>query len=72
MLIVVIVFQALRGRLPTEISGRGVRYADAETAGAAQANAERVGRRHDFEIAQLRGVVMRLEKRHAELAKEID
>lgn len=40
MICLVIVAQALRGRLPTEISGRGVRYATANTVEATKDGAE--------------------------------
>jgi hypothetical protein len=69
MVAVVVVAQALRGHLPTEISGQGVRYAAAETAGKAQARAEEIGRRHDLEIEWLREALMRLDHPPA---KEID
>lgn len=72
MLVAIILVQALRGHLPTEISGRGVSYASAEIVGESQARAEEVGRRHDYEIAQLRETVTKLEKRVARQAGEID
>jgi hypothetical protein len=40
LLMLVVVAQAFRGRLPTEISGRGVRYADAEAVRGATMDTE--------------------------------
>lgn len=63
MIVLVVVAQAARGRLPIEISGRGVRYAEAQPVEDKQATVERASRRHDAEIRQLREAVMRIEKR---------
>jgi hypothetical protein len=72
MVFVVVVAQALKGHLPTEISGRGVRYAEAETAGETRANTEEVVRRHDSEIKRLHRVLMKLDKERAGSLREID
>ena len=71
LLFVVVVVQAQRGHLPTEISGRGVRYAEADAVGKRQAKMEAVAHRHEVEIAQLREAVVSLDRRHSN-AKEID
>lgn len=56
MVLLVVVVQALRGHLPTEISGRGVRYADAT---ATKARTEEAVRRHDVEIHRLRLAILK-------------
>ena len=40
LLVLVVMAQAFKGRLPIEVSGRGVRYADAESAQGAVADTE--------------------------------
>lgn len=62
MIFVVVVAQALGGRLPTEISGRGVRYADVQAADETRSSAEEAVRRHDLEIKQLRETLMKLNR----------
>lgn len=62
MLLVVVVAQALKGRLPTEISGRGVRYADADASAATKKSAEEGVRRLDMEIQQLHLALLKLDK----------
>jgi hypothetical protein len=54
LLLLVVLTQAWRGLLPVEISGRGVRYAEASRARESAANAEVTLLRHDIEIATLR------------------
>lgn len=57
LLVIVVCAQALEGRLPIEISGRGLRYADAESAQAISEATERSLRGMRDEIATLQGVV---------------
>jgi hypothetical protein len=72
MAVVVVVAQALKGHLPIEVSGQGVRYATAENVGETLAWAEEVGRRHDIEIAQIREAMVTLDERLPGLGEEID
>lgn len=58
LLVLVVVAQAFRGRLPTEISGRGVRYADAEAAGDAAAESERAFDELNKRVAVLEDTVL--------------
>lgn len=60
MLISMVVIRALKDQLPVEISGRGVRYADAETVLVKNASAEEVLRDLDDEMRWLRKVVREL------------
>ena len=55
------VAQAFKGRLPTEISGRGVRYADADAAQAAAADTEAALNVVRRDVAHLRDAVFVLE-----------
>lgn len=61
MVVLVICAQAIDGRLPTEISGRGVRYADAAAAQTTTAETERALRGMREEITQLRDVLTDLQ-----------
>lgn len=63
MLVLVVVARALRGELPTEISGRGVRYADAEGTERAVADSRAALSRLDFELEELWDAVSNLEKK---------
>lgn len=72
MLVVVIVAHSLEDRLPTEISGRGVRYANAEAVETKQEKAEQAAWRHDIEIAQLREAVVGLERRIGDSPERIE
>jgi hypothetical protein len=65
LLTLVVVDRAVAGQLPTEISGRGVRYADGEWTQAALADAQLALSRLDGEVADLRGEVFALRKRDA-------
>jgi hypothetical protein len=60
MLIAVVVIRALRNQIPVEISGRGVRYAEAENVQATTASGERALRRIDGEMSWLRDTVLEL------------
>jgi hypothetical protein len=62
MLVVVVVLRAFRDQLPIEVSGRGVRYAEAETVVVKNASAEEALRDLDIEMRWLRKVVMELLK----------
>lgn len=61
LLVLVVVAQAFKGRLPTEISGRGVRYADADAAQAAAADTEAALNVVRRDVAHLRDAVFVLE-----------
>lgn len=61
LLAVVVVARALVGELPIEISGRGVRYADAATAQAGLAGSERAFDRVDEEIRVLQAAIAAFE-----------
>jgi hypothetical protein len=60
LLAVVVVARALAGELPIEISGRGVRYADAATAQSGWDDSERAFERVDEEIATLQDAIAAL------------
>jgi hypothetical protein len=60
VLVVLIAAEAWRGRLPLEVSGRGVRYADAPTSQTAIGATDAVLERMDDEIALLRREVVEL------------
>ena len=70
--IVVVVAQALKGHLPVEVSGRGVRYVEASTAGETQARIEAVVRRHEVEIEALRRGLVKVDKQLAAASERID
>ena len=70
--IVVVIAQALKGHLPVEVSGRGVRYVEASTAGETQARIEAVVRRHEVEIEALRRGLVKLDKERAGAFERID
>jgi hypothetical protein len=57
----VVIARSLAGELPVEISGRGVRYADAATAQAGLADSERAFARIDAELEELRAAMARIE-----------
>lgn len=61
LLVLVVCGQALRGRLPIEISGRGVRYADAESAQGSVSETKETLRGMRQEMATVRADVVRLE-----------
>jgi len=67
MLVVVVVIRACRGHLPVEISGRGVRYAEAESAQETTASVRAALRVVDDEMRWLRRMVVEL--RNAEDAR---
>jgi hypothetical protein len=50
----VVLTEAWRGRLPVEVSGRGVKYAEAATGQAMVEQVESALRRHDSDIGALR------------------
>ena len=60
MSVVVVVLRALRDELPIEISGRGVRYAEADDVVVKDASAEAVLRDVDGEMRWLRKVIREL------------
>jgi hypothetical protein len=70
--VVVIIAQALKGHLPVEISGRGVRYVETSTAGETQARIEAVMRRHEVEIEALRRGLVKVDKQLAAASERID
>jgi hypothetical protein len=70
--IVVVVAQALQGHLPIEVSGRGVRYVEASTAGKSQASIEAVISRHEVEIEALRRGLVKVDKTVAGDRERID
>ncbi len=61
LLALVVIARALVGELPIEISGRGLRYADAATAQAGLADSERAFDRVDEEIRELQEAIVALE-----------
>lgn len=61
LLALVVVVRALTGELPIEISGRGLRYADAVTAQDGLVGSETVFERVDEEIKALQGAIAALE-----------
>lgn len=69
MLIAVVVIRALKDQLPVEISGRGVRYADAENVQAKAAGTEDVLRDIDIDIRWLRKMVGQLRKAEDERSR---
>lgn len=60
LVVLVVGAQALQGRLPTEISGRGVRYADAQSTQATAVETEGSVRAMRDEIAALERTVLEL------------
>jgi hypothetical protein len=67
MLCLVIVVQALRGHLPTEISGRGVRYANAEGMEATKDEAQQAMQRLSGTVDRLRWELLVAERGHKEI-----
>lgn len=67
MVCLVIVIQALRGHLPTEISGRGVRYANAEGVEATKDEAEQAMQRLSSTVDRLRWELLIAERRRKEI-----
>jgi hypothetical protein len=67
MVCLVIVAQALRGRLPVEISGRGVRYAPASTVEATKDEAEDAVRHLTSAIDRLRFELLAAERPRKEI-----
>ena len=61
LLALVVVGRALAGELPIEISGQGLRYADAVTADESLVDSERVFKLLREEIEELRAAVVALE-----------
>jgi hypothetical protein len=61
LLALVVIARALTGELPIEISGRGLRYADAATAQAGLGESERAFDRVDEEIRELQAAIVALE-----------
>jgi hypothetical protein len=61
LLALVVVARALTGELPIEISGRGLRYADAVTAHESLVDSERVFKLLREEIEELREAVVAIE-----------
>jgi len=61
--LVVVAIEAWKGRLPVEISGRGIKYADATTGQAVVDRTEAALRRHDAEIEALRREMVGLSNR---------
>lgn len=61
LVLLVVSAQALRGRLPIEISGRGLRYADAERAQHGVAATERALARVDAEMDAIHARIGELE-----------
>lgn len=69
MLIAVVVIRALKDQLPVEISGRGVRYAEAESVQAKAAGTEHVLRGIHADIRWLRKMVAQLRKAEDERSR---
>jgi hypothetical protein len=69
MLITMVVIRALKDQLPVEISGRGVRYADAENVQAKAAVTEDVLRDIDTDIRWLLKMVGQLRKAEDERSR---
>lgn len=63
LLTLVVIARALTGELPIEISGRGLRYADAATAQHGLIDSERAFERFDEEMKALQGAIAILETR---------
>lgn len=61
LIVLVVCSQALEGRLPTEISGRGVRYADAEKTQGTVGGIHEILRSLDDEYKDLRHELAELE-----------
>lgn len=59
--VLVVCGQAIGGRLPTELSGRGVRYADAESSQAGVSETERALQDLDARMVALQAEMVRLE-----------
>ena len=60
LLVLVVVVRALRGELPVEVSGRGVRYADAEISQVGLSDSERALSDLDREVRTLAQAVVDL------------
>lgn len=60
LLALVVIARSLAGELPIEISGRGVRYANAATAQAGLVDSERAFERIDEDIATLHDTIAAL------------
>lgn len=58
MLVLMVVAQALRGELPAEVSGRGIRYADAEVTRRAVGDLRRAVEKIEGELGDTRGAVL--------------
>jgi hypothetical protein len=72
LLVLVVSAQALRGRLPIEVSGRGVRYADAVSAQGVAADTEAALSVLRDDVADLRkAVFLSEEEREAQTTKTI-
>ena len=71
LLVLVVVARALTGELPIEISGRGLRYADAATAQAGLDDSERAFERVREEIAALQEVIAIFDARQDRLADQL-
>lgn len=63
LFLVVVGSEAWKGRLPVEVSGRGVKYADATTGQAVVDRTEVALSRHDAEIEALRREMVDLSNR---------
>lgn len=57
LLVLIVVDRAIAGQLPSEVSGRGVRYADADSTRAAVLDVQTALGRLDGEVADLRSEV---------------
>jgi hypothetical protein len=67
LLTLIVVARSLTGELPIEISGRGLRYADAATAQRGLLDSEGAFERMDRELEQLREAMAVIEAAHDEL-----
>jgi uncharacterized membrane protein len=63
MIVVIVIGQALKGRLPTEISSQGVRYAEAESVQVTTAEVQKALRRLGRETRGLHGAISRIERK---------
>jgi hypothetical protein len=70
--VLVVVAQALKGHLPIEVSGRGVRYVEASIAEKSQANIEAVVSRHEVEIEALRRGLVKVDRALAGATEGLD
>lgn len=68
LLVQVVLARALLGDLPVEISGRGIRYADARTAQDGLVDSESALDRVDYQFRALRERVVMLEASRDDLA----